>query len=524
MTTAPNTSVAPGSDAPPASGDAERNPWPALAALLVGFIMILIDTTIVTVAIPHIMSGLGADINQVIWVTSAYLLAYAVPLLVTGRLGDRFGPKPVFLVGLVVFTLSSLWCGLAGSIEALIVARVAQGLGGALMTPQTMAVITRTFPPERRGAAMGLWGGMAGLAMLIGPLLGGWLTGWAGWSWIFFINVPVGVLAIVLVWWLVPRLETHRHRFDWLGVALSGVAMFCLVFGIQEGEQVDWGTVDLAFGSATLAIPVVALIAAGVVLFAVFVWWQARNRREPLVPLGLFRDRNFALANVAITVIGFVVTSLGVPLILYAQTGRGLTAIESALFMLPMAVISGVLAPFVGRFVQSRDARLVVIFGFVAMGASLLWSSALMHADIDTAWIYLPMSLLGLANACLWGPISVNATRNLPPRHAGAGASVYNTTRQIGAVLGSAAISAVITARITAELGPGASQRSGAEFGGTLPPFVVEPFSNAMSQSMLLPAALTIVGVIAVAFWQKPQLRRPGAPSPTADRETVAGR
>ncbi|MGW0183646.1 MFS transporter, partial [Nocardia sp. NPDC003345] len=151
----------------------QRNPWLALAALVVGFFMILLDVTIVAVANPAIMEDLQADISSVIWVTSAYLLTYAVPLLITGRLGDRFGPKNIYLIGLTVFTLASLWCGLSGDIETLIAARAVQGLGAALMTPQTMAVITRTFPPEGRGAAMGLWGAVAGLATLVGPILGG---------------------------------------------------------------------------------------------------------------------------------------------------------------------------------------------------------------------------------------------------------------------------------------------------------------------------------------------------------------
>src|SRR5881409_1992163 len=148
-------------------------PWPALWSLVVGFFMILIDTTIVSVANPRILEGLRTDINAVIWVTSAYLLAYAVPLLITGRLGDRFGPKNLYLIGLVIFTAASAWCGFSGEIGWLIAARVVQGLGAALMTPQTMAVITRIFPPDRRGAAMGLWGATAGVAILVGPILGG---------------------------------------------------------------------------------------------------------------------------------------------------------------------------------------------------------------------------------------------------------------------------------------------------------------------------------------------------------------
>ncbi|MGA8255584.1 MAG: MFS transporter, partial [Nocardioides sp.] len=160
--------------------------------------MILVDSTIVSVATPALIEDLQADVNDVVWVTSAYLLAYAVPVLITGRLGDRFGPKRLYLVGLTVFTIASLACGLTGSIEGLIVARVVQGLGAAMITPQTMAIITRIFPAQRRGKAMALWGATAGVATLVGPILGGVLVDVAGWEWIFFINVPVGIVGFVL--------------------------------------------------------------------------------------------------------------------------------------------------------------------------------------------------------------------------------------------------------------------------------------------------------------------------------------
>ena len=218
-----------------------RSPWPALWALVIGFFMILVDTTIVSVANPAIKAALDPDSNNldnVVWVTSAYLLAYAVPLLITGRLGDRFGPKRIYLIGLVVFTLASLMCGLSGTLELLIIARAVQGLGAALMTPQTMAVITRTFPPDRRGAAMGLWGATAGVATLVGPLAGGLLVDGLGWEWIFFINVPVGIVAFVMAWIFVPHLPTHPHRFDIPGVILSAVGLFLIVFGLQEGDLV----------------------------------------------------------------------------------------------------------------------------------------------------------------------------------------------------------------------------------------------------------------------------------------------
>jgi drug resistance transporter, EmrB/QacA subfamily len=475
-------------------------PWPALWALVIGFFMILIDTTIVSVANPKIMAGLNTDIDSVIWVTSAYLLAYAVPLLITGRLGDRFGPKNIYLIGLVIFTLSSAWCGFAGSIELLITARVFQGLGAAMMTPQTMAVITRIFPPQNRGQAMGLWGATAGVATLVGPILGGVLVDAFGWEWIFFINVPVGVVAFTFAWRLVPHLETHSHRFDILGVVLSAVGMFLLVFGIQEGQTYDWGVI-------TGPITVWGLIIAGIVVLVLFVVWQALNKKEPLLPLGLFTDRNFAIANLVITTVGFTITSMAVPLIYFIQLVYGFTPTQSALMLVPMAVLSGVLAPFVGRLVDRINPRYIAFTGMLLLAAGLFWYSSWLDTDVNT-WprLLLPSAVLGLANACIWSPLSTTATHNLPPSQAGAGAGVYNTTRQIGAVLGSASIAALMTARITADLPtvPGATTSGAAKFGGSLPAFLHADFTTAMSQTMLLPAFVALLGAVVVLFIAKP--------------------
>ncbi|WP_246853025.1 DHA2 family efflux MFS transporter permease subunit [Naasia sp. SYSU D00948] len=475
--------------------------------------MILVDTTIVSVANPAILRGLDTDINAVIWVTSAYLLAYAVPLLITGRLGDRFGPKRLYLGGLTVFTLSSAWCGLADSIEMLIAARVVQGLGAAMMTPQTMAVITRIFPPDRRGAAMGLWGATAGVATLVGPVLGGLLVDGFGWEWIFFLNVPVGVLAFVLVLRNVPNLPTHPHRFDLLGVVLSAVGMFLLVFGIQEGETYDWGVI-------AGPISVWSLIIAGLVVLTLFVLWQRFGRGEPLLPLALFRDRNFSLANAAITTVGFGVTSMSLPLIFYFQTVRGMTPTQSALMLVPTAVLGIVLAPVVGKLVDRTNPRNLALGGMILLAVALTWYAVLLRPDTPVWLLLLPNALLGLANAGIWSPISNTATRNLPRQVAGAGSGVYNTTRQVGAVLGSAGIAVLMEARLAAELPSGATAGA-SEFGAaTLPAALQDGFAAAMGQSLLLPAAIALVGAVVVLFFAKPAPNRAWgaeAPAPKAE-------
>ena len=457
--------------------------------------MILVDSTIVSVATPSIIADLQADVNQVVWVTSAYLLAYAVPVLITGRLGDRFGPKNLYLLGLTVFTLSSLWCGLTGSIEGLIVARVFQGLGAAMITPQTMAIITRIFPAERRGQAMALWGATAGVATLVGPILGGVLVDSLGWEWIFFVNIPVGIVGFVLAWRLVPSLPTNSHRFDLLGVALSGVAMFMLVFGIQEGHQYDWGTI-------TGLISVPALIIGGLLVFAAFIGWQARNRKEPLVPLLLFRDRNFSLANVAISAMGCAITALAFPIMLYAQLVRGLSPTGSALLLVPMALMSILLAPWVGKLTDAVHPRIITSFGFAAASISLVWLSRVMTPDSATWQILLPMTLLGVGNAFVWAPTSATATRNLPMHQAGAGAGIYNATRQVGAVLGSAAIAVLMDSRLAAQGLKFSPSEAG---GGNLPRQVFTPFAEAMSQAMLLPAGILVLGFLAALAFARPR-------------------
>lgn len=472
-----------------------RSPWPALWALVIGFFMLLVDTTIVSVANPAIKAALDPDTNNldnVVWVTSAYLLAYAVPLLITGRLGDRFGPKNIYLIGLVVFTLASLWCGLSTTLEGLIVARAAQGLGAAFMTPQTMAVITRTFPPDRRGAAMGLWGATAGVATLVGPLLGGVLVDALGWEWIFFINLPVGVVAFVLAWLLVPKLDVHPHRFDVVGVVLSAVGLFLIVFGLQEGEAHDWGAI---WGPITVWM----LIAAGVVVMGLFLWQQARTRSEPLVPLSLFRDRNFAGSNIAIAVVGFAMTSMTLPLMFFLQLARGFTPTESALLMVPMAVISGVLAPFAGRLLDRVDPRWVLVPGLLANVTALLLYAWMTRVDTPVWQFLLASALMGIGNAGMWGPLATTATRNLPRSLAGAGAGIYNTTRTVGSVLGAAALAAFMQSRLEANL-PGIAEAPAVENGATLPPQVAEGFSAAMAQTLLLPAGVMLIAVIAAFF------------------------
>ncbi len=478
-----------------ASGQPVR-PWTTLWVMLVGFFMILVDSTIVAVANPTIMAALNiTSYDSIVWVTSAYLLGYAVPLLLSGRLGDRFGPKNLYLAGLAVFTAASLWCGLSGTVGMLIAARVVQGVGAALLTPQTLSTITRIFPADRRGVAMSMWGATAGVATLAGPLAGGVLVDRLGWSWIFFINVPIGVVGLILAARLVPVLETHRNRLDIPGVLLSGIGLFLIVFGLQEGQAHHWQPW------------IWAMIATGVVVMAVFVYWQSVNRYEPLIPLRIFTDRDFSLGNVGIAVMGFASTAMILPLMFYAQSVCGLTPTGAALLTAPMAVFSGVLAPFVGRIVDHKHPRPIIGFGFTAVAVSLVWLAVEMTPTTPIWRLLIPLGVMGVGMAFVWAPLSATATRNLPHRLAGAGSGVYNTTRQVGSVLGSASMAALMAARVSAEMpsGTGGSApfsevASGSGDVMNIPPALHGPFAVAMSQSMLLPAFAALFGVLAAVF------------------------
>lgn len=501
-------------------------PWPALWSLVVGFFMILVDGNIVTIALPHMLQDLDASLSAGMWVTSAYLLAYAVPLLITGRMGDRFGQKNLYMIGMAIFTLASLWCGLAPSVESLITARVVQGLGASLMTPQTMSLITLMFPPNARGVAMSIWGATAGIASLVGPILGGVLVDTLSWGWIFFINIPVGLVGLFLAWRNVPVFEQKKHSFDWLGVVLSAVGLFLLVFGIQEGATYDWGTITDSFMGTGIVVSVWGLIIAGIMVLALFIGWQAVNRHEPLVPLSLFSDRNFSVSNVAISAMGVVAISMAFPLTLYLQQVEGLDPTQAALMTAPMALFSGALAPVVGARLNRNDPKWIAVIGFTLMVVGFALLRPTMVAD-GNLWLMVgPMIILGAANACIWGPLSVSATRNLPPQRAGAGSGVYNETRQMASVLGSAAITTIMASAITSHLsalGPaaaaGGSSHGGAAGGGVLPQMLREPYAAAMADSMMLPLVAAAVGAVVCLFYASKKTSEAKAAAQNAEAE-----
>lgn len=445
-------------------------------SILIGFFMMMIDSSIVTVALPRMQKDLHADLTLLAWVTSAYLLPYAALMLITGRLGDRLGLKRVYMAGLGVFTVASLLCGLSGSVGMLIAARALQGVGAAIVSPQTMSMVTRIFPPDGRGRAMAIWGATGGVANIIGPLLGGVLVDGPGWEWIFWVNIPVGLLGLLAAARFVPSLPGTSGRLDWPGVGLSAAGLLMLVFGIQEGQRYHWGAIVGSIG-------VPALIVAGAVLLVGFVVWQVRMGEGALVPMSLFADRNFGAAVVGVAAMGAIVFAQNYPLTMFLQNVRMLTPTQAALMTMPVAVVSIGLADPVGRWLDRYNPKWLAVAGFGAMIVGLAWVGLTMTPHTPIVVILAAMAVIGVGNAFIWSPLSVTATANLSPRMAGAGSGVYSEMQQVAAVLGSAGIATLMTWRTAVR--------------GDLAP--------AMGDSMWLSVALAGAGLVACLCFERPR-------------------
>src|SRR2546427_1058749 len=422
-----------------------RNPWPVLLVTVLGFFMIMLDTTIVYVATPSILSSLHASLDQVLWVFNGYLLTYAVLLITAGRLGDLFGPRQMFALGLIVFTAASALCGLSLDANQLIAARVIQGIGGALIAPQTITILMAIFPPERRGAAFGMTGAVIGISTVAGPPLGGLIVPNWDWRWIFFLNVPVGILALIGTFLVIPDVRPgRRHRLDLIGIALSSAALFAIVFGLIEGQRYEWGTI-----TGWLSIPMV--LAAGIALFVAFIAWQFRGG-EPLVPLRLFRDRNFSLMNWTGLAMSFAMQGIFIPITIYTQSVLGMTPLQSGLTVAPMSIAAAFLAPFAGRLSDRFGGKYLLMTGLALFGAGAAVVTALSTTTATRSTFILPFILTGIGLGMVMAPMTTIAMHDIVPAMAGAASGVLNTTRQLGAVLGAAAVGAVLQNRLAVSL------------------------------------------------------------------------
>jgi EmrB/QacA subfamily drug resistance transporter len=471
----------------------ENRKWWTLGAVAFALFMIMIDNTVVNVALPAIQDSLGADISQLEWVVNAYALTFAVLMLTGGKLADLLGRRRIFLIGLAVFTGTSLACGLAGSASELIAWRALQGMGAALMMPATLAIISAAFPPRQRGLAIGIWAGISAMALAIGPLVGGLLTEHIDWSWIFFINIPVGLVGLFVGWIVISesRDTSREQSLDLPGLVVSAGALFALTFGLIEANAYGW-TSPMILG----------LFAAAAIGFVLFVWIESR-RRAPMLDLSLFRNRTFAGANIVALLVTLAMFGVFFFMSLFVQQVLGYSPVEAGAIFLPMTVLIIVIAPPAGKLSDKVGSRWLMAGGLTLLGISLLLFSRL---GVDSGFwnLFPPLVIGGVGMASVMTPMSAAAMGSVPVAKAGVASGVLNTFRQVGGALGIAVMGAILTSRQTDALAAGASPS--------------EAFVDGFQTALLVGAVIAFLG----AFTAAALVRRVAHPEPAAALEAAA--
>ena len=422
--------------------DEEHRKWWTLVAVAFGLFMIMLDNTVVNVALPSIRADLGVSISSLEWVVNAYFLTFAVLMLSGGKLADRYGRRRIFIAGLVVFTLSSLACGLAANGETLIAARAVQGVGAAMMNPATLSIIAATFPPRQRGTAMGIWVGVSAVALALGPITGGLLSEHADWSWIFFINVPIGALAIVAARIVIRESKdtAHEQRLDLPGLVSSGVGLFALTYALIEANNKGWGSAEI-----------LGLFALAVVAVAAFVALEHRQRL-PMLDLSLFRDRTFSGANATMMLVALAMFGVFFFVSLFVQGILGYSPTKAGASFLPMTLCIIFFAPVAGKLSDRLGARWLMSGGMALVSTSLVLFSLL--DESSSWWNLLPALLVGGAGMALaMTPTTAAAMGSVPVDKAGVGSGVLNSMRQVGGSLGVAIMGAILGSYVSSEPG-----------------------------------------------------------------------
>jgi EmrB/QacA subfamily drug resistance transporter len=454
--------------------------WLTLAAVSVGLFMIMLDNTVVNVALPSIQRELESDLSELEWIVTGYALTFASLMLVGGKVADAYGRRRIFVLGIVVFTLASLLCGLASSSEMLIGARVLQGAGAALMNPATLSIIAATFPARQRGTAIGIWAGVSALALAIGPLVGGLITEHIHWSWIFFVNVPVGVLGIVASFLFIDesRDETHAS-LDVPGLTTSAVGLFALTYGLIEANTYGWTSARIVGAFVLSAVSLVSFVVI------------ERRRREPMLPLELFRSGTYTGANLVILLVALAMFGVFFFVSLYMQNVLGYSAVETGAAFLPMTVLIILVAPVAGRMSDRIGSRALMTVGMLLLALHLTMFSRL-SADASF-WNLLPAFLVGgVGMALTMTPSAAAATRSVPVDKAGVGSAVLNSARQVGGTMGIAIMGAIVAA----------------EAGGEVS---VDAFMRGFERALLVAAGIALAGAVVAFTLVRPhaEARRP---------------
>lgn len=417
------------------------HPWLTLFSVAIGVMMVALDGTIVAIANPAIQQDLGASLADVQWITNGYMLALAVSLITAGKLGDRFGHRQTFLIGVVGFAASSGAIGLSGSVSLVIAFRVLQGLFGALLMPAALGLLRATFPAEKLNMAIGIWGMVIGASTAGGPILGGVLVEHVSWQSVFFINVPVGVLALVLG---VVILKDHRAKnaprsFDIGGIVLLSQAMFCLIWALIKGAEWGWGD-----------FKTIGFLIAAVGLFAVFAFSQ-KNVREPLIPLAMFRSVPLSAGVVLMVLMAFAFMGGLFFVTFYLQNVHGMKAVDAGLHLLPLTAMMIVASPLAGFLITKFGPRVPLVGGMVCTAVAMFGMSQL-TVGTSTPTMSIWFALLGLGLA----PVMVGATEvivgNAPMELSGVAGGLQQAAMQVGGSLGTAVLGAIMASQVDAKL------------------------------------------------------------------------
>ncbi len=423
---------------PPSVDEGHPRKWWILIVVSFGMFMALLDVTIVNIAMPAIISDLDATLSQASWVLNAYNLVLAVFFLSMGRVADRYGHKRVFIFGLVTFTLFSLLCGFATSIEWLIAFRAGQGLGGAALLTISLAIVLGAFPRRQQGAAVGIWGALGTAAAAVGPVLGGVLVTYGHWSWIFFVNVPIGIVAVIACARTIPageRQEKAEGGIDIPGMVISGAGLFCLTLALVQGDTWGWTSAG-----------VIALFVAAAVSFPVFMWWETRTS-SPMFPIRLLRIRSFTAANTAVMFVGLAMGGTFLMLVLYLVSVLGYSELRAATAMTIMPVLALIVAPNAGRLNDRIGPRFPAAAGAAcfAIGLALLGLLSRQGGDTQLWDVMWRAAFIGVGMGLAMPTLSAASMASLPPQVRGVGSGSLNTMRQVGFTVGVALLVAVFT-------------------------------------------------------------------------------
>ncbi len=433
-----------------------RRRWIALLILSLSLTLVIMDGTIVNVAIPSITRDFGASFRDVEWVNTIYSLVYAATLILWGKIGDQYGRRLLFLIGVVIFGVGSALVGASSSIKMLVAMRALQGIGAAILSPSTLSIITTTFRGKERGIAFGLWGATAGVAAALGPLVGGWVIDHASWRWAFYINIPVVAAAFAGALWAIRESrDPHTRRyFDVPGTLLGGLGLGALVFGIIEGQGYGWWKPArqftlLAWEWPSEAISIVPVsIALGVVLLAIFTRYERlleRRGSEPLFEFGLLRYRSYKYGMITGLIVNLGEIGLLFAVSLYLQGTRGLSAFETGLALLPLAFMAFIGAPVAGAFSARSGPKWIVTTGMTLEVIALLILFAVIDPAISTTTIALILGLYGLGLGLAIAQLTSLVLYDIPSPKAGIASGGNSTIRQVGAALGIAIIGTALT-------------------------------------------------------------------------------